>query len=309
MVNADAPWVFLWLPQDIYGVSKRVSGWSPARTAASTCTTPASRQIAGRLPTWRIRDARRGHRYTASAAHPGAVRRQRHRLPDDHADARRPGRHHDRRAERDRPNRKRRCATTWASTAPGRNASSSFSATPCTAISASASFTAGRSSDVIAERLPATIELTPGGADHRAGHRDPAGRAGGGQEEHVPRPARHRRLAAWRQLPGFWFGILLLMLFAVQLQCCRCPGASATSRGAADHAALSDRHAARGPVRCLRSTRSRTSSCRRSRWPADGGDPDARHAHLDARGAAPGLHHLRRGQGPRPRRACCSATR
>ena len=30
IVNADAPWVFLWLPQDIYGVSKRVSGWQPS---------------------------------------------------------------------------------------------------------------------------------------------------------------------------------------------------------------------------------------------------------------------------------------
>jgi peptide/nickel transport system substrate-binding protein len=30
IVNEDAPWVFLWLPQDIYGVSKRVSNWSPS---------------------------------------------------------------------------------------------------------------------------------------------------------------------------------------------------------------------------------------------------------------------------------------
>jgi peptide/nickel transport system substrate-binding protein len=30
LVNADAPWVFLWLPQDIYGVSKRVTGWQPS---------------------------------------------------------------------------------------------------------------------------------------------------------------------------------------------------------------------------------------------------------------------------------------
>lgn len=28
-VTADAPWVFLWLPQDIYGVSKRLKGWQP----------------------------------------------------------------------------------------------------------------------------------------------------------------------------------------------------------------------------------------------------------------------------------------
>jgi peptide/nickel transport system substrate-binding protein len=28
-VNADAPWIFLWLPQDIYGVSRRVHGWQP----------------------------------------------------------------------------------------------------------------------------------------------------------------------------------------------------------------------------------------------------------------------------------------
>lgn len=30
LVNADAPWIFLWLPQDIYGVSKRLSGWRPS---------------------------------------------------------------------------------------------------------------------------------------------------------------------------------------------------------------------------------------------------------------------------------------
>ncbi|MBF9232191.1 ABC transporter substrate-binding protein [Microvirga alba] len=30
IVNKDAPWMFLWLPQDIYGVSKRVSGWEPS---------------------------------------------------------------------------------------------------------------------------------------------------------------------------------------------------------------------------------------------------------------------------------------
>lgn len=29
-VNADAPWVFLWIPQDIYGVSKRLKGWQPS---------------------------------------------------------------------------------------------------------------------------------------------------------------------------------------------------------------------------------------------------------------------------------------
>lgn len=30
IVNKDAPWIFMWLPQDIYGVSKRVSGWEPS---------------------------------------------------------------------------------------------------------------------------------------------------------------------------------------------------------------------------------------------------------------------------------------
>lgn len=29
IVNADAPWIFLWLPQDLYGVSKRLKGWTP----------------------------------------------------------------------------------------------------------------------------------------------------------------------------------------------------------------------------------------------------------------------------------------
>jgi peptide/nickel transport system substrate-binding protein len=30
IVNADAPWVFLWLPKDIYGLSKRLRNWQPA---------------------------------------------------------------------------------------------------------------------------------------------------------------------------------------------------------------------------------------------------------------------------------------
>ena len=30
IVNAEVPYVYLWVPQDIYGVSKRVSGWSPS---------------------------------------------------------------------------------------------------------------------------------------------------------------------------------------------------------------------------------------------------------------------------------------
>jgi len=29
-VNADAPWIFLWVPQDIYGVSSRLKGWQPS---------------------------------------------------------------------------------------------------------------------------------------------------------------------------------------------------------------------------------------------------------------------------------------
>ncbi|WP_208626098.1 ABC transporter substrate-binding protein [Paraburkholderia susongensis] len=29
LVNADAPWIFLWLPQDIYGVNARLKGWTP----------------------------------------------------------------------------------------------------------------------------------------------------------------------------------------------------------------------------------------------------------------------------------------
>jgi len=29
-VNADAPWIFLWVPEDVYGVSKRVKGWKPS---------------------------------------------------------------------------------------------------------------------------------------------------------------------------------------------------------------------------------------------------------------------------------------
>jgi peptide/nickel transport system substrate-binding protein len=30
IVNRDAPWIFLWLPKDLYGVSARLSGWSPS---------------------------------------------------------------------------------------------------------------------------------------------------------------------------------------------------------------------------------------------------------------------------------------
>lgn len=30
IVNAEVPWVFLWLPQDLYGVSKRLKGWEPS---------------------------------------------------------------------------------------------------------------------------------------------------------------------------------------------------------------------------------------------------------------------------------------
>lgn len=30
MINADQPYVYLWVPQDIYGVSKRLSGWKPS---------------------------------------------------------------------------------------------------------------------------------------------------------------------------------------------------------------------------------------------------------------------------------------
>lgn len=29
IVTDQAPWIFLWLPQDIYGVSKRIAGWQP----------------------------------------------------------------------------------------------------------------------------------------------------------------------------------------------------------------------------------------------------------------------------------------
>jgi peptide/nickel transport system substrate-binding protein len=30
IVSKEAPWIFLWLPQDLYGASARLSGWSPA---------------------------------------------------------------------------------------------------------------------------------------------------------------------------------------------------------------------------------------------------------------------------------------
>ena len=30
IIHNDAPWVFLWLPQDIYGVSRRLKGFTPS---------------------------------------------------------------------------------------------------------------------------------------------------------------------------------------------------------------------------------------------------------------------------------------
>ena len=30
MINADAPYLYLWVPQDVYGVSKKLSGWKPS---------------------------------------------------------------------------------------------------------------------------------------------------------------------------------------------------------------------------------------------------------------------------------------
>jgi peptide/nickel transport system substrate-binding protein len=30
IVHDDAPWIFLWLPQDIYGVSRHLTGWQPS---------------------------------------------------------------------------------------------------------------------------------------------------------------------------------------------------------------------------------------------------------------------------------------
>lgn len=30
IINADAPYLYLWVPQEIYGVSKRLSGWTPS---------------------------------------------------------------------------------------------------------------------------------------------------------------------------------------------------------------------------------------------------------------------------------------
>lgn len=30
IVNQEAPWLFLWLPQDLYGVSRRLQGWEPS---------------------------------------------------------------------------------------------------------------------------------------------------------------------------------------------------------------------------------------------------------------------------------------
>lgn len=30
VINAEAPWIFLWVPEDLYGVSKRIKGWRPS---------------------------------------------------------------------------------------------------------------------------------------------------------------------------------------------------------------------------------------------------------------------------------------
>ena len=62
IVNQEAPWIFLWLPQDLYGVSRRITGQVEIRPIAGTRrrgataveTADITRQIAG-LPTQRLR--------------------------------------------------------------------------------------------------------------------------------------------------------------------------------------------------------------------------------------------------------------
>ncbi len=53
IVNGAAPWIFLWLPQDLYGVSNRVSGWvAVARQPYQPA--PCGREVAraGELARW-----------------------------------------------------------------------------------------------------------------------------------------------------------------------------------------------------------------------------------------------------------------
>ena len=100
-------------------------------------------------------------------------------------------------------------------------------------------------------------------------------------------------------LPGFWFGILLLIAVrGATCAGCRCPGAIdfADSRRTSPDSSSSTACSRCGST--VLPTRSRhLAAARGHARPADGGDPDARHPRLDARGAAPGLHRLRRGQG------------
>ncbi len=101
-------------------------------------------------------------------------------------------------------------------------------------------------------------------------------------------------------LPGFWFGILLIMLFAVTLA-----GAAGLRshgvrlRGAAGHSLHADRHPHQRPAWRLQGRARPHHPAGDHARPADGGNPDACHALVDARGPAPRLHGVRRSQGPR----------
>ena len=212
MVNADAPWIFLWLPQDIYGVSKRLSGWQPS---AGQQDQPARRlrELSGtRAPM----KACRG-RLAAAATHTGAARRQRHRVPDDVADAGRPGRD-DAGGPAGHAGAGRVAAPRHgAGPAAGRALLRLPAATPSTGNFGLSFFHRRPVADVIAERLPATIELTlaalllalliaiPLGVRRRSS-------AAPG------RPARHGRIAVRRVAAGLLVRNLLLMLFSVDLK-------------------------------------------------------------------------------------------
>ncbi len=108
--------------------------------------------------------------------------------------------------------------------------------------------------DVISERLPATIELSLVALIVALATAIPLGRAGGD-------PARTRSSTGLAtigsllgvSLPGFWFGILLLMLFAVHLHVLPVSGPDRVRfRNPADH-----RH-------CCWSTPCCAATCRRS---------------------------------------------
>ena len=177
----------------------------------------------------------------------------------------------------------------------------SSSAMRCRATSGCRFFHRRPVTDVIAERLPATIELTLAALLLALLISIPLGVLAAVHKGGWLRPDRDGRLAARRVAAG-----LLVRhpadhaVRGAPAACCPSRAASATaSEVAAGHRPAADRHAAARAASTASCRRCVTSRCRRSRSRLPmAALADARDAHLDARGAALGLRHLRRGQGP-----------